>query len=90
MSDRFIAWLRTVVPVAWSALVAWLISLGAPDYLTNALGGAAELLVVPVLVGVVYPIARKIEARLPDWLTRVLLGSAKPPIYPGTRPPSDG
>ncbi|WP_158852840.1 hypothetical protein [Saccharothrix deserti] len=89
MSDRLVAWLRTVVPVAWSALVAWLISLGTPPYLTDALGGAAELLVVPILVGVVYPLARSVEARLPDWLTRVLLGSAKPPTYPDTRPPSE-
>ncbi|SDD86922.1 hypothetical protein [Actinokineospora iranica] len=81
MSDRLVSWLRTVVPVAWSALVAWLVSLGAPDYLTTALGGAAELLVVPIVVGAVYPIARTIETRLPDWLTRVLLGSAKPPTY---------
>jgi hypothetical protein len=87
VSDRLVAWLRTVVPVAWSALVAWLISLGAPAYLTDALGGAAELLVVPIVVGVVYPLARTVEARLPDWLTRVLLGSARTPTYVDTRPP---
>lgn len=88
MSDRLIAWLRTVVPVAWSALVAWLVQLGAPGFLTSALGDAADVLVLPVVVGVVYPIARAIENRLPDWLTRVLLGSAKPPDYSGHNRPT--
>lgn len=43
--------------------------------------GAADLVVLPIVVGVVYPIARAIEGQLPDWLTRVLLDSAKPPTY---------
>lgn len=90
MSDRLVAWLRTVVPVAWSALVAWLISLGAPAYLTDALGDAGELLVVLIVVGVVYPLARSAETHLPAWLTRVLLGSAKSPTYSDARPPLDG
>ncbi|GAA5104864.1 hypothetical protein [Haloechinothrix salitolerans] len=81
MSDRFISWLRTVVPVAWSALVAWLVSLGVPDFVTGALGSAGELVVLPIVLGVVYPLVRWIEPRLPDWLTRVLLGSAQPPTY---------
>jgi hypothetical protein len=47
------------------------------------------VLVLPVVVGVVYPIARAIENRLPDWLTRVLLGSAKPPDYSGRNRPTE-
>ncbi|MFB9427821.1 hypothetical protein [Streptoalloteichus tenebrarius] len=47
----------------------------------RALGGVAEVLVVPVVVGVVYPLARAVEDRLPTWLPRVLLGSARPPTY---------
>jgi hypothetical protein len=81
MSDRFISWLRTVVPVAWSALVAWLVSLGVPDFVTGALGSAGELVMLPIVLGVAYPLVRWIEPRLPDWLTRVLLGSAQPPTY---------
>lgn len=89
MPDRLIAWLRTVVPVAWSALVACLAQLGAPDFLIAALGDAADVLVLPIVVGVVYPVTRAIEARLPDWLARILLGSARPPSYREPRAPLD-
>jgi hypothetical protein len=82
MSDRFISWLRTVFPVAWSALIAWLASLCVPTFITGALGAAGELVVLPIVLGVVYPLVRWIEPRLPAWLTRVLLGSARPPTYP--------
>jgi hypothetical protein len=81
MSDRFVSWLRTVFPVAWSALLAWMASLCVPTFVTGALGPAGELVVLPIIVGVVYPVVRWIEPRLPDWLTRVLLGSARPPTY---------
>ncbi|GGU84959.1 hypothetical protein [Lentzea flava] len=81
MSDTVIAWLRTVVPGAWAALISGLVSLGAPAYLTDALGNATGLVVLPIVLGVVYPLLRKIEASLPDWLTRILLGSAQPPSY---------
>ena len=87
MSNSLIAWLRTVVPTGWAALVAWLASLGAPTYLTTALGSATELVVLPIVLGVVYPLLRSIEPRLPDWLTRILLGSPQPPSYLGTRQP---
>lgn len=89
MSDRLIAWLRTIVPTAWAALVAWLITLGAPGYLTDALGNAGELVVLPVVLGVVYPLLRAIEAHLPDWLTRLLLGSTSTPSYSDGRSPAD-
>lgn len=81
MSDTVIAWLRTVVPGGWAALITGLVSLGAPTYLTDALGNATNLVVLPIVLGVVYPVLRKIEASLPDWLTRILLGSAQPPSY---------
>jgi hypothetical protein len=87
VSDSLIAWLRTVVPTGWAALVAWLVSLGAPAYLTTALGSATELVVLPIVLGVAYPLLRSIEPHLPDWLTRILLGSARPPTYLGDRPP---
>lgn len=88
MSDRLISWLRTVVPGLWAALVAWLVTLGVPTYVTDALDGAGALVVVPIVLGVVYPILRAAEARLPDWLTRVLLGSPRPPTYRNNKPPA--
>jgi hypothetical protein len=57
------------------------VSLGAPAYLSDALGAATNLVVLPIVLGVVYPLLRSIEANLPDWLTRILLGSAQPPTY---------
>jgi hypothetical protein len=55
--------------------------LGVPDIVTGALGSAGELVVLPIVLGAVYPLVRWIEPRLPAWLTRVLLGSAQPPTY---------
>jgi hypothetical protein len=81
MSDRVVGWLRTVFPGAWSALISWLITLGLPDIVTGALGNAGELVVLPIVLAIVYPLVRWIEPYLPDWLTRVLLGSAISPTY---------
>jgi hypothetical protein len=89
MSDRFVSWLRTVVPVAWSALVAWLVSLGVPEVVTGALGNAGELVVMPIALAVVYPLVRWIEPHLPDWLARVLLGSPSAPTYRRRGEPTD-
>ncbi|PKW12610.1 hypothetical protein [Saccharopolyspora spinosa] len=82
MSDQLTAWLRTKVPAAWSALIAWLITVGAPDWLTDPLGDAGNTLVVPVVLAAVYALLRKAEPHLPPWATRVLLGSNTPPTYP--------
>ncbi|MGI8308129.1 hypothetical protein [Saccharopolyspora hattusasensis] len=81
MSDQFRSWLRTVVPGAWSTLVAYLVTLGAPEWLTGPLGAAGDVLVVPVVLGAVYALLRVVEPHLLAWLTRLLLGSAKPPVY---------
>jgi len=85
MSDRLTAWLRTIVPVLWSAVVAWLIvkipGVGAFADQLNDLG--AELL-VPVVSGAVYAAFRWLEPHVPDWLSRILLGSARPPTYAPT------
>lgn len=82
MSDRFTGWLRTIVPTLWSTLVAWLVSLGLPPAVTDAVVGLVDALVVPTVLAAVYALLRWAEPRLPDWLTRVLLGSARPPVYP--------
>jgi hypothetical protein len=81
MPDRLIGWLRTVVPVAWSAFVTWLATLCVPEAITGPLGDAGDLVVTPIVLALVYPLIRWIEPRLPDWLTRILLGSAKAPTY---------
>ncbi|PKW19854.1 hypothetical protein [Saccharopolyspora spinosa] len=81
MSDRLRAWLRTTIPAAWSALVAWLIAAGVPDWLTGPLGAAGDVLVV---LGALYALLRWTEPHMPPWLTRILLGSNTPPTYPPT------
>jgi hypothetical protein len=82
MSDQLTAWLRTTVPGVWSALIAWLITVSAPAWLTDPLGNAGPALVVPPVLAAMYALLRWAEPRLPTWAARVLLGSARSPTYP--------
>lgn len=79
--------LRTIVPYVWGLVVTWLITLLpvlAP--LQDQLLGLATI-ALPILAAVLsaawYAFWRWLEPRLPDWLTRAVLGSAKAPVYPG-------
>jgi hypothetical protein len=79
--------LRTLVPALWGSLIAWLIGvlpILAP--LEADLKGLADI-ILPVLTAVIiggwYAFWRWLEPRLPDWLTRAVLGSAKTPAYNG-------
>ena len=91
MSDLVAAWLRTVVPglyaavigtaLAWVAVhAAWvldLLDLLNIDPESPAVVGA----VVALVLAGWYAGWRKLEPYIPDWLTRVVLGSAKAPTY---------
>lgn len=83
----FTALLRTIVPALWGSLIAWLI--GALPILAplegDLLGLANVLLpiITAVIIGAWYAFWRWLEPRLPDWLTRAVLGSAKTPSYDG-------
>lgn len=81
MTDRLTAWLRTVVPVLWSTLVAWLAKRGLPPAVTDTAAGLVDVLVLPAVLAAVYAALRWIEPRLPAWLARLLLGSARAPTY---------
>lgn len=81
MNDRLVAWLRTIFPIGWSALVAWLVSLGLPDSVTSWVSGLGDGVLTLTVGLVVYPVLRWVEARLPDGLSRLLMGSAKQPAY---------
>jgi hypothetical protein len=92
MSDPLTSWVRTIVPGLWSALIAWLISLGLPDAITSALSGLGTTVIVPIALGGIYaalrglepkmpPSLRGLEPKMPPWLTVVLLGSNRPPSY---------
>jgi hypothetical protein len=79
--------LRTLVPALWGSLVAWLIGV-VPilSPLEAHLLGLSDV-ILPVITAVIiaawYAFWRWLEPRLPDWLTRAVLGSAKAPVYVG-------
>ncbi|MER5388385.1 hypothetical protein [Saccharopolyspora sp. NPDC002686] len=81
MSDQLTAWLRTIVPAAWSAVIAALVTAGAPAWLVDGLGDAGSTLVVPLVLAAVYALLRWAEPYLPAPIARVLLGSTRPPTY---------
>ncbi|MCI2421519.1 hypothetical protein MOQ72_29200 [Saccharopolyspora sp. K220] len=83
MSDKLTAWLRTVVPGLWAALITWLLSLGLPASIGDLLAGGEEFVMAAVLAAV-YAGLRWLEPRMPAWLTRILLGSNTPPTYEPT------
>ena len=78
--------LRTVVPALWGAVIAWLIGvLPILSPLENDLRGLTDValpVITAVIIGAWYALWRWLEPRLPDWLTRAVLGSAKTPFYP--------
>lgn len=91
MSDLVASWLRTVVPGLWSAVIgsalAWL-AVHAPWALDllEALNidpesAAFTAGVVTLTLAVWYAVWRRLEPRIPDWLTRLVLGSKLTPAY---------
>lgn len=81
MNDKIVSIIRTVVPGAWAALVAWLVGLGLPTAVTDWLSGLGGDITQLVALGAVYVLVRVIEPRLPAWLATLLLGSPKMPTY---------
>lgn len=91
MSDLVISWLRGVVPGAWSALVTALIAWAAAsapwlldllDVLNVDLGSPpAVAFVVALVLAAWLAIWRRIEPHVPDWLSRIAMGSALTPAY---------
>jgi len=78
--------LRTVVPALWGAAITWLLGVApALAPLQGQLLGLSDLIlpvITAVIIGAWYALWRWLEPRLPDWLTRAVLGSAKTPVYP--------
>lgn len=95
MSDQITSYLRTYVPKTYGyllgLLLAWLGSnapwvLAVLDFLGVDLGSEVVVaFLVTAVVGVTeaayYWLLRRLEPRLPDWLTRALLGSSASPLY---------
>ena len=85
LSDRAVSYLRTIVPVLWGSLLSavlpalpWL-PVEVVEWLS---GDAAALAVTALAIAAWYVVWRWLEPHVPDWLTRFVLGSAQPPIYP--------
>ncbi len=78
MSDKVIAWVRTVLPGLWAGL---LVAVGIPGETVAALGVVGEIVVYPVVLGAVYALLQWLQTRVPTWLARVLAGSEKTPTY---------
>ncbi|MCU1682713.1 MAG: hypothetical protein JWQ81_3452 [Amycolatopsis sp.] len=88
MSDQLTSWLRTVVPGLWSALIAWLVTLGLPMSFTSTVSGLGNAVIMPLVLAAVYAALRQLEAKMPPWLTVLFLGSNRPPAYSDTPPPA--
>ena len=89
LSDRAVSYLRTIVPVLWGSLVATILRVISP-HLPGDVGQAlADLLASELALSVAtastiaawYWIWRRLERRIPDWLVRLALGSARTPGY---------
>lgn len=79
------ALLRTIVPYLWGLGVTWLITvlpvLAPLEADLMGYGTIAAAVLAAVLSAAWYAFWRWLEPRLPDWLTRAVLGSAKTPTY---------
>jgi len=83
----FTSILRTIVPALWGAFIGWAIGLlPILEPHREALleyGTPLSAIVAAILIGAWYAFWRWLEPRLPDWLIRAVLGSAKTPAYEG-------
>jgi len=89
LSDRAVSYLRTTVPVLWGSLIALLLRTlpDLPAEVATALESEAVVgAIVALAIVVWYWVWRRLEPHVPDWLTRIVLGSAAAPTYPTVTP----
>jgi hypothetical protein len=83
VSDIVVSIIRTVVPVAWGSALTWVAT--QLPFLADALNQAGATGLGAVLVATLttlwYSLMRSVERYLPAWLTVLVLGSNRPPIY---------
>lgn len=89
LSNRVVSLLRTFVPVVWGSAIAWLLSVAPwlPHQLTTFLTAQTDIIVVVAITGW-YAAFRWLEPKLPPWLTCIVLGSNRTPVYAPTPVPS--
>lgn len=85
ISDKAVSYLRTIVPGLWAAAITWLVTQfpGIPEGLSTWLSDQTGAVVV-LSLALWYVIWRKLEPLIPDWLTKIVLGSSLAPMYIGT------
>ena len=89
LSDLAVSHLRTAVPVLWGSLLATLLRLITPHLPGDVAAALADLLgselaltlVTAAAIAAWYAAWRWAEPRIPDWLTRLVIGSARAPGY---------
>lgn len=80
MSDYITSIIRTLVPSLWGTALAWLITrVPLLEEVREELTGLGLVLVAVCIAGY-YALIRKVEPHLPEWLRRVLVGSANAPV----------
>jgi hypothetical protein len=83
VSDYAVSVIRTVVPLLWGMLIAYVVTL-VPS-VAHVIDPASVVGYGPALAAVLaaawYALMRKIEPHLPAWLTVIVLGSNKAPTY---------
>lgn len=81
LSDFVTSQLRTYIPAAWGAVIAWLVGWQLlPAELAETAQNFAVVLTA-VATAIWYALWRAVEPRLPAWLTRLVLGSNNTPRY---------
>lgn len=81
--DIGVSIIRTVVPALWGTGLAWLVTqVPALEPVLNQSGMTGlGAVIAATLIGLWYALFRSIEAKLPPWLTVLVLGSNRPPTY---------
>lgn len=83
--DKLTDWVRTVVPVIWATVIAWLVRLGVPESFAETLNEAGGPIVLPAVIAAVYGVLKGLESKMPPWLSKALMGSKHEPEFP-TKP----
>jgi hypothetical protein len=85
LNDYVTSIIRTAVPYAWGLLITYLVSLvpGVAPALLPAMPVVLGWgpLIAAAIAGAWYALMRKVEPRLPAWLTVIVLGSNSQPKY---------
>lgn len=79
--------LRIVVPALWGGFISWAIGIvpALAPVQAHLLGLSDVILpvITALIIGAWVAFWHWLQPRLPDWVVRALLGSAKTPVYQG-------